>query len=90
MAGEAKEIAATVAGVSLVIKFEILAGSELAWEQIPSMVCFHMVFTNHFLTVHQPSACSLTSSHKSGIILEKERLNSPTYFVLDTQHKCQI
>lgn len=42
MAGEAKEIAATVAGVSLVIKFEILAGSELAWEQIPSMVCFHM------------------------------------------------
>ena len=90
MAGEAKETAATVAGVSPVIKFEILAGSELAWEQIPSIVCFHMQ-SQPFL-YSTPTLCLFLDLLPQiwDSFLEKEMLNSPTYFVLDTQHKCQI
>ena len=90
MAGEAKETAATVAGVSPVIKFEILASSKLAWEQIPSMVCFHM--QSQPFPYSTPTLCLFLDLLPQiwDCFLEKEMLNFPTYFVPGTQHKCQI
>lgn len=67
MAGKAQEIVATVDGVSLAIKFEFCG-----WLQVgPRTDSVDSVFSyraSHFPEAGRPSACSLTSAHKSGMV----------------------